>query len=137
MCMQETTTSENASLFFAIPSLDHRLIACNQQQLRNSAEYLNVMMDNFHVTVQHVNSLTYPVAMQSKNVLCFDDLNNSMLHKSHNSAKYTLNLKGGPNANFFSSYQYRTMRHGQKWSPTNFQRHYVILGSSGVKLLKF
>ena len=46
-------------------------------------------------------------------------------------------LRVAPTLFFFSSYQYRSMRHGRKWSPPEFQRHYVILGSPRFKLMKF
>ena len=49
---------------------------------------------------------------------------------------WVLVLKGGPNANFFSSYVKKWIRLGQKWSPKKFQSDYVIMGSTEVKLVK-
>ena len=61
--------------------------------------------------------------------------------KSQNSEQIDLwfflfELKGAPNADFLSSYEYFRIRHGSKWSPTKFESDYVIMGSTGVKLVK-
>ena len=47
-----------------------------------------------------------------------------------------LPIKDAPNADFFSSYEYFRIRHGSKWSPAKFESDYVIMGSTGVKLVK-
>ena len=49
----------------------------------------------------------------------------------------TKDIKGGPNANFFSSYVEKRIRLDEKWPPTNFQGDDVIMGSTEVKLVEF
>ena len=44
-----------------------------------------------------------------------------------------LGLKGAPIANHYGSYEYFSICHGSKWSPTKFQSDDVIMGSTGVK----
>ena len=48
-----------------------------------------------------------------------------------------VSLKGGPNANFFSSYVRNWIRLGLKRSPKKFQGDDVIMGSTEVKLVRF